>query len=120
VITPGKRPEQSIIRILEEQYPTFTTFQKNITRVMARGMLNMLLRIYTDPVIETKLKESLPIFEVLLDKRNILLVDAIQASPAPNIYIHYGALHYPGVLASLQAKDPRWQEIARTYFVVIR
>ena len=120
VSPPTKRPEESILGIVEKHYPTFTEFQKKITRVMARGLLNILLRIYTDTKVETKLKESLPIFEVLLDKRNTLLVDAIQKSPTPNIYIHYGALHYPGVLAKLQEKDPRWREIARTYFVVIR
>jgi len=55
----------------------------------------MLLRNYTDPLLENNLKAQLPIFEIILDTRNSLLTKAILESPVPNIYIHYGALHYP-------------------------
>jgi hypothetical protein len=120
VSNPPQSSAQNLINTLEEKYPSLTVVQKNIIRVFSRGMLNILLRSYTDPVLEEKLKTTLPIFEILLDKRNELLVEAIIASPAPNIYIHYGALHYAGVMSKLKEKDPRWEEIARTSFVVIR
>ncbi|MCB9806887.1 hypothetical protein H6768_03255 [Candidatus Peribacteria bacterium] len=110
----------SIFDTLESRYPEFTPFQKQISQIVARGILNMLLRVYTEPLLEKKLKKEMPIFEIILDKRNAIIAQAISESPIPNIYIHYGALHYSGVLRLLQEKDPRWQEIARTEFQVIR
>lgn len=69
-------------------------FQKNILRVVSRGMMNVLLRTYTNPAFTEELQKSIPIFDIILDKRNDLLVESITTSPIPNIYIHYGALHY--------------------------
>jgi len=87
---------------------------------MSRGILNVLLKTYQNPALAQELKKNIPVFSIILDKRNNLLADAIISSPVPNIYIHYGALHYAGVLARLKEKDSRWQEIARTEFQVIR
>ena len=105
---------------LKKYYPSFTPFQKSISMVIARGIMNLLLRTYTRPGLTTELKAAIPVFQVVLDERNKNLTSAIESSPSKHIYIHYGALHYPGVLALLRAKDPRWQEIARTNFSVIR
>lgn len=112
--------QENILDILEKKYPSFTPFQKGATRILARGVLNILLRTYTNPLLEQKLKQQVPIFEIILDKRNAIITKAILDSPVPNIYIHYGALHYAGVLKMLQENDPRWQEISRTEFQVIR
>lgn len=105
---------------LTEKYPELNDFQKKTLQIISRGFLNILLRTYTNPALEENLKTQLPIFDIILDKRNAILAEAIIESPVPNIYIHYGALHYAGVLAILQEKDPRWREIARTNFQVIR
>jgi len=112
--------ETNILSYLEEKYPDFTPFQKHIALIVSRGLLNILLRTYTNPELEQALKKELPIFEVILDKRNEILAQSIIDSPVPNIYIHYGALHYSGVLKILKEKDPRWTEIAKTNLQVIR
>lgn len=117
---PMNIPEQNIMEMFQGRYPTMNDFQKNLIRVMLRGVMNILLRTYTNPTLTQELEKSIPVFDIILNKRNDILVDAIITSPVPNIYIHYGALHYPGVLKKLQEKDPRWQEIARTEFQVIR
>ena len=112
--------ENDLFVQLADKYPEFNEFQKRTLRIISRGFLNILLRTYTNPALEKNLKAQLPIFDIILDKRNTILAEAIIESPVPNIYIHYGALHYAGVLAILQEKDPRWREIARTDFQVIR
>lgn len=66
------------------------------------------------------MKEAIPVFNIILDERNKHIVEAIEKSPNQHIYVHYGALHYPGILKLLQENDPRWKEIERTGFRVIR
>lgn len=112
--------ENDLFVQLSEKYPQLNQFQKRTLHIISRGFLNILLRTYTNPTLEKNLKAQLPIFDIILDKRNSILADAIIESPVPNIYIHYGALHYAGVLALLQEKDPRWREVARTDLQVIR
>ena len=112
--------DAALITQITEIYPTLNDFQKKILQIISRGGLNLLLRMYTNPALEQNLKSQLPVFEIILDKRNMILAEAILASPVPNIYIHYGALHYAGVLQILEERDPRWREVARTDFEVIR
>lgn len=119
-ITPPLSSEKNILAIIEKNYPQFTTFQKTIAQILTRGSLNILLKIYTKPSLKKDLKAQVPVFDIILDQRNNLLAWAILDSPVPNIYIHYWALHYAGVLGILAKKDPRWREIARTEFQVIR
>lgn len=118
--SPENTQGKNILEMFEERYPAMNPFQKNIIRVLSRGMMNVLLRTYTNPAFVQELQEAVPVFAIILDKRNDLIVESVIASPIPNIYIHYGALHYEGVFAGLREKDPRWQEIARTEFQVIR
>jgi hypothetical protein len=120
IAAPENVTPNSLLEVFEKQYPTFNPLQKKIVRVMSRGMLNILLKTYQNPALTEELKKNIPVFSIILDKRNDLLADAITWSPVPNIYIHYGALHYAGVLTRLREKDSRWQEIARTEFQVIR
>lgn len=113
-------PDENIVTMFEKNFPAMNDFQKNIVRVMSRGMMNILLRTYTNPALTQELQKSIPVFDIILHKRNDLVVEAIIASPVPNIYIHYGALHYAGIFQKLKEKDNRWQEIARTELQVIR
>jgi hypothetical protein len=82
--------------------------------------MNILLRVYERPDLIAQLEMQIPVFSVILWERNKNIVSTIESTPSQKIYIHYGAMHYAGVLALLQAKDPRWKEISRTEFVVIR
>jgi len=111
---------ENIIDVFEKSFPSMNAFQKNIIRIMSRGMMNILLRTYTNPALTQELQRSIPVFDIILHQRNDLVVESIIASPIPNIYIHYGALHYEGIFAKLKEKDSRWQEIARTELQVIR
>lgn len=112
--------QADFIKILREYYPAFTPIQKDITLVISHGIINMLLRTYTDPALITGMKDAIPVFDVILDERNKHIVDTILTSPNQHIYIHYGALHYPGIIGLLREKDPRWKEVSRKEFRVIR
>ncbi len=109
-----------IVNWLKKNYPNFSPFQKEVMRVIARGMMNLMLREYTNPDITLKLKKVIPVFDIILDKRNTTVAEAITNSANDHIYIHYGALHFAGILAELQKKDPRWHEIERKAYTVIR
>lgn len=121
-ITPNTTGEEQkkLIAFIEKSYPTLQKNQKTLMKIFGRGMLNALLRNYTKPSLATSLKSNFPIFTIILDVRNTLLADAITNSPNQHIYIHYGALHYPGTLAELQKRDPRWKEVTRTEIKVIQ
>jgi hypothetical protein len=110
----------NIVQLIENQYPLLTPTQKYAAKILARGMMNMLLRRYSDPRIATTLKETIPIFTTILDKRDSLVAETITNSPNQRIYMHYGALHFAGILEWLQKNDPRWREVERRHFIVIR
>lgn len=109
-----------ILKKLREAYPHFTPLQRYISRITARGILNLLLRKYNDPHITTELKKAIPVFDIILDKRNAVIVNAILTSPNQHIYVHYGAMHFEGILKWLQEKDNRWREINRFWYTVVR
>ena len=83
-----------IIEKINQYYPTLPPFQKSIARELSRGMLNILLRSYTNPNFISDIQGNLPVFNVLLDERNKNIVRALSESPSKKIYIHYGALHF--------------------------
>lgn len=113
-------PKIDLIEQLQKNYPNFTDFQKNITRTLSRGMLNIVLRSYTVPSFTDALLVSVPVMDVILNTRNKHLARAIIDSPSQHIYIQYGALHYDGVLKLLRENDNRWAEVSRKEIVVIR
>ncbi len=116
---PTEAPSD-LLQKIEMKYATMNSTQKYIAYVGARAAMNMLLRIYERPDIIEKLQAQIPVFSVILGERNKNIVRTLKESPSEKIYMHYGALHYAGVLALLQAEDPEWQEVSRTEFVVIR
>lgn len=46
--------------------------------------------------------------EAILDQRNQHIVDTLLVSDQKKIILVYGALHFEGIYALLQAHDPRW------------
>ena len=118
---PAANPQETlVIEELEKRYPAMTSTQKYILKVFSRGLMNVVLRSYTHPDLMTELQIQVPVMDIIVNARNKNLADAIIASPSQKIYIHYGALHYAGVLEELKKTDPRWQEVARTGLSVIR
>lgn len=55
------------------------------------------------------------LFEVILDKRNIVLSEAIINSKYDNIYITYWLLHFKWVFDLLQKNDPNWKIVSTNY-----
>lgn len=119
IATPESYPSDVLTQI-QNRYPSMNATQKYIAYTSSRALMNILLRVYEQPSIIAQLETQTPIFSVILWERNKNIARTIQETPSQKIYIHYGALHYAGVLALLQQKDPRWKEVARTEFIVIR
>lgn len=119
-IPPAQKNISEVLSFMETRYVGFNNTEKYIARTISRWALNVLLRTYADPSFANEVKQTIPVFDIILDKRNEHLVDAIIASPVPNIYIHYGAMHYAWVLKLLKEKDSRWEEIAKMEYQVIR
>lgn len=111
---------QDLIQKLEARYPTMNPAQRYIVHVVSRALMNMMLRIYESPDVIANLEAQIPVFSVILGERNKNIARTIENSPSQKIYMHYGALHYSGVLKLLQEKDSRWKEMSRTEFVVIQ
>lgn len=93
IIAPSGE-QAMIIDSVKKYYPTMSPFQKNIARVLSRGMMNILLRTYTSNNFISNIQSELPVFSILLDERNKNIVQSIVDSPSKKIYIHYGALHF--------------------------
>jgi hypothetical protein len=56
------------------------------------------------------------LFDVILRKRNEILVQEIEKSTYTDIFITYGLLHFDGVFEILHKKDPRWRIIKTEHF----
>lgn len=119
ISTPATAPID-IVQKIEAYYPIMNPTQKYITYVVSRAAMNIILRVYERSDIVEKLEIQVPVFSVILGERNKNIVRTIEDSPSQKIYMHYGALHFSGVLALLQKDDPRWREVSRSEFVVIR
>ncbi len=119
-ISVPTQTQTDLFNKLETYYPHMNPTQKYVSQVLSRAAMNILLRVYERPDMVAQIESQIPVFSVILGERNKNIANTIEATPSQKIYIHYGAMHYAGVLALLQAKDPRWKEIARTEFVVIR
>lgn len=119
-ISVPTQTQTDLFNKLDIYYPRMNSAQKYVAQVFSRAVMNMLLRVYERPNLIAQLEGQIPVFSVILGERNKNIASTIEATPSQKIYIHYGAMHYAGVLALLQANDPRWKEISRTEFEVIR
>ena len=59
------------------------------------------------------------IFSVILEDRNVFLVDKIQKSQYDKIYITYGLMHFSWVLELLKQQDSNWQITNTSYMTPI-
>ncbi len=96
--TPDRLSED-LLKKIERAYPQMNPSQKYVCYVLSRAVMNMILRVYERPEIITQLQSQVPVFSIILGERNNNIIRSIEASPSKHIYIHYGALHYPGILA---------------------
>ena len=60
------------------------------------------------------------IFDVILNNRNIHLVNEISESPHEKIFTTYGLMHYSWVLEELQKRDNNWKLIETQYLYPIQ
>jgi hypothetical protein len=78
-----------------------TPEQKKLAGIVCRGVLGM-------AVSGALGEEKDPANRVIVDFRNQTLARFVDESKADKIYITYGAAHFPGFLAELQKRDPKF------------
>ncbi|MGE5666327.1 MAG: hypothetical protein ACM3ZD_06830 [Betaproteobacteria bacterium] len=78
-----------------------TPEQKKLAGIVCRGVLGM-------AVSGALGEERDPASRVIVDFRNQTLARFVDESKADKIYITYGAAHFPGFLAELQKRDPKF------------
>ena len=93
--------------------------QLGLLRVVNQSILNFMMKHsgLRDFMIESLGNQD--IFSVILDERNIYLVEEILTRGDDKIHIIYGLLHFQGVLELLQTHDPQWKIIETTSSQVI-
>ena len=81
----------------------------SVMRYMNKSILNFIIKNWSfrDAVVARLWNQDL--FSVILDDRNIHLVENIISSKENNIFIIYGLMHYDWVIELLQEKDPKWK-----------
>ena len=78
-----------------------TPEQKKLAGIVCRGVLGM-------AVSGALGEEKDPSNRVIVDFRNKTLARFVDESKSDKIYITYGAAHFPGFLAELQKRDPKF------------
>lgn len=78
-----------------------TPAQKRLAGIVCRGVLGM-------AVSGALGAQNDPTQRVILDFRNRTLARFVDESTADKIYITYGAAHFPGFVAELQKRDPKF------------
>jgi hypothetical protein len=78
-----------------------TPEQKKLAGIVCRGVLGM-------AVSGALGEENDPANRVIVDFRNKTLARFVAESPADQIYITYGAAHFPGFFAELKKRDPKF------------
>jgi hypothetical protein len=78
-----------------------TPEQKKLAGIVCRGVLGM-------AVSGALGEEKDPSNRVIVDFRNKTLARFVDESKSNKIYVTYGAAHFPGFLAALQMRDPKF------------
>lgn len=93
----GADPFTLFLGIVEGATPA----QKRLAGIVCRGVLGM-------AVSGALGAQDDPTNRIILDFRNRTLARFVDESAADKIYITYGAAHFPGFLAELQKRDPKF------------
>lgn len=107
--TPNSKNEinfSEVSKELDKFLKTATERQINLISYIWQAFLNYTLANMSNIKIYDW---NLDIMNVILDKRDKNLADAIINSPEEKIYVTYGALHFPWVLKYLQENDTNWK-----------
>lgn len=83
-----------------------TASQKALAGIVCRGVMTMVI----DWTIRGEQRG--PLDPVIIDFRNRALAQRLLTDPRDRIYVAYGAVHLPGVIALLQRADPRWKVVS--------
>lgn len=119
----------TIVEIYNQRFPDATPPQREvlqasqeITKVLTSlndrqlAILVYLNQAIVSTIIKSEwLRESLlevsgnaNVFEVILEDRNMFLVDAIEQSDEEKIIVIYGLMHFRWVYEELKRRDPKW------------
>lgn len=96
--------DSDLIDMIIDHIKEGTPAQRNILGILCRGAINA--------TISNSTASNGALEPVILDFRNRNLAQQIITHQNPKIYITYGAAHLPGVLALLQANDPKWKVVS--------
>ncbi|MDD2566016.1 MAG: hypothetical protein PHZ26_03670 [Candidatus Gracilibacteria bacterium] len=81
-----------------------------------RAIMNFIIKNENvrDMLLESSGQGNL--FDIILDDRNAIIVDAINTSKENKIHILYGLMHFNGVWKALQEGDSNWKVVNIRYF----
>ena len=91
-----------------DQLSDLSERELSLLRYINKSVLNFIVKNseFRDMMLATFWNEDL--FSVILEERNIYLVESITSSEYSNIFVMYGLMHFDWVLELLQKKDPKW------------
>jgi len=108
----NKNEDREVFNMNEEVIKTLASLKPKelqILRFINQSFLNFIMKneAFRNTIIETVGNTNL--FSVILDDRNIHIVEQIYTRDDEKIFILYGLMHFDWILKLLQAKDPRWK-----------
>jgi hypothetical protein len=87
--------------------------QLNVLRYVNKSILNFIIKSEWVQNILTENFSNRRLFDIILDKRNEVLVSEIIASEYEKIYTTYGLLHFEWTFQLLQKEDKNWNIISK-------
>lgn len=105
---------------IQEILKNFSPKELRLLQFYNQAILNFMMKNNWIRNILIKNFSNQGLFDVILDDRNLHLVDEIEQRKDKKIIILYGLMHYEWVLKELQKRDPNWKALSTTYLQVIQ
>lgn len=106
---------KEVIKILAELNPK----QLTILRYINKSIISFIVKNDKVATSLTKLQNT-DLFDVILEDRNINLVNEIEKTKYDKIIITYWLMHFKWVLELLKEKDPNWKIIEIQYLDLMK
>lgn len=100
---------ENIEATIKSTMNTLNTPERLFISWTARSLLNWSLKQSEDISILLTSPSQERLFEVIISRRNDLIVEYITTHPKQKIAVVYGALHFNGVYEALQKIDKNWK-----------
>lgn len=108
----NKRPPEKVEdlnKVLIEHLSQIDERKLKVLVYINQALLNFLIK--SDFIQESLMNEfwNKALFDVILHKRNDIVIDSISNSEHTQIFVTYGLLHFEWILEWLQEIDPNWK-----------